>query len=281
MSMAKHWCFTLFEENCLFQEDERLEYCTYGREVCPVTGKPHLQGYLCLKKKARLSFMKKLHPSCHWEIKRGTVKEAIDYCRKDGKWEQFGDIPDESGSQSSYRHCVELAQAGKMDSIAEEYPGMYTRYKRTYESMVQFSKEPLEEPCGIWIVGPPGCGKDGNVIKKYSPFVKPHNKWWDGYSGQEVVLISDVDKSDAKWIGNFLKIWTDRYPFRAEIKSGTIQIRPKKIFVTSNYLIKELFEDVTMSDALDRRFEIIEYYGQVTKTKRPKIELDPTLENEI
>lgn len=281
MSIAKHWCFTLFEDECLFKEDEKLSYCTYGREVCPVTGKKHLQGYLCLKKKAKLSAMKKLHPTCHWEVKRGTVKEARQYCMKDGNYEEFGEVPDESGSQYSFRHCVELAQAGKVDDIAEEYPGLYTRYKRTYESMVKFSHDPLEEPCGVWLVGPPGCGKDGNVIEKYKPFVKPHNKWWDGYSGQEVVLISDVDKSDAKWIGNFLKIWTDRYPFRAEVKSGTIEIRPKKIFVTSNYLIKELFEEVQMSDALGRRFEVIECYGRITISKRPKIELDRTLADVI
>lgn len=277
MSFAKHWCFTSYEEKSPFMGHGEVSYCIVGREVCPKTKRKHLQGYLCLKDRKRISFLKKIDPKCHFEVKRGTVSEAINYCKKDGDFEEFGDTPDESGSNNSFRHCVELAKAGKMEELSDEYPGLFTRYKRTYETMRAFDVPMLDEPCGVWIQGPPGCGKDGNVIAKYNPYVKQHNKWWDGYAGQEVVLISDVDNTDAKWIGNFLKIWTDVYPFRGEIKGGTVSIRPKKFFVTSNYPIEVLFDDLQLIEALKRRFEVIDCFDGFVVTKRPRIELDLSL----
>jgi hypothetical protein len=268
MARAKHWCFTLFEETCSFIDNDDVDYCIYGREICPDTGKNHLQGYLALNKRMRLAQMKKLHATCHWEVKKGTVKEARQYCMKDGDYVEHGEIPDESGTNNSYRHCVELAKEGKMDNISDEYPGLYTRYKRTYEGMRKFVIETLDEPRGYWIYGKPGTSKDSNVMD-LKPFVKPHNKWWDGYDGEQYILFSDVDHNTAKWCGTFLKTWMDRYPFTAEMKGSSIQISPKRFYVTSNYQIAELF-DSKMQEAIERRCHQINFDEDII-FRRPKI----------
>lgn len=83
------------------------------------------------------------------------------------------------------------------------------------------------------------------------------NKWWDSYIDQEEVLIDDVDYNQANWIGNFLKIWADHYPFIAEFKGGSRLIRPKKIIVTTQYSIENLFNDSELQAALNRRFRLI------------------------
>lgn len=82
-----YWCFTfnnyedsdmdlldqLFRHECewfVFQEEK-------GEE-----GTPHLQGTLKLKKRVRLSYLKKLHGSIHWEATKA-VKSSIVYCTKE------------------------------------------------------------------------------------------------------------------------------------------------------------------------------------------------------
>lgn len=66
------------------------------------------------------------------------------------------------------------------------------------------------------------------------------------------------------YLGDHLKIWTDRYGFRAEVKYDTGPIRPKKIVVTSNYKITDLWTDPNITEPLLRRFKVIEYKKTVT-----------------
>ncbi len=42
-----------------------------------------MQGYVVLKKKSRLSALKKLLPRAHWEIREGTHDQARAYCMKE------------------------------------------------------------------------------------------------------------------------------------------------------------------------------------------------------
>lgn len=111
-----------------------------------------------------------------------------------------------------------------------------------------------------WIYGPPGSGKTKYVFDTYdidNLYIKnAKTKWWDGYNGQEIVLIDDFDM-DCVHQGHYLKIWADRYPVNCEVKGGSRLIRPKKIIVTSNYTIGQLFFDSEMAAAINRRFKSI------------------------
>lgn len=53
--------------------------------------------------------------------------------------------------------------------------------------------------CGLWIVGFFGCGKIILVRKEYGDllFIKGLNKWFDGYCGEYVVLLDDLEFSIA------------------------------------------------------------------------------------
>ena len=101
--------------------------------------------------------------------------------------------------------------------------------------------EDLDGPCGIWIKGAAGVGKSFGVRKVFKGklYLKDHNKWWDGYDGEETVLIDDVHM-DSRFLVHFLKIWADAYPYNAETKGGMMRIRPKWIIVTSNYDLEDL-----------------------------------------
>lgn len=75
---------------------------------------------------------------------------------------------------------------------------------------------------GLWISGASGSGKD-YAVKKYcetkglSIYVKiTKDKFLNGYKGEKVILWSNVEKEDLFYLRNYLKIWTDRYAWKAE-----------------------------------------------------------------
>lgn len=106
---------------------------------------------------------------------------------------------------------------------------MYLRYKTTLESLFKRDISNLNSCCGIWIFGKPGSGKYFSVYSLCfdSVYVKSLNKWWDGYLNESYVFISDIEPYHSDFMGYFLKIWSDRYPFLAEVKGSSMHIRPK------------------------------------------------------
>lgn len=86
----RSWCFTVHNPSdddvarviaLQFQADRLV----VGREKCPKTGTPHLQGYIRTEKSHRFSAIKKLLPEkSHIEPRNGRESQATAYCRKDG-----------------------------------------------------------------------------------------------------------------------------------------------------------------------------------------------------
>lgn len=98
---------------------------------------------------------------------------------------------------------------------------------------------------GVWIYGETGVGKSYGVRRYFEKlgmriFIKQSNKWWDGYAGEPIVLIDDLD-SDC--LHHYLKLWMDKYPTTGEIKGGTVPLLFKYLVVTSNYTIEHLFQN--------------------------------------
>lgn len=105
--------------------------------------------------------------------------------------------------------------------------------------------EPNSTP-GLWLCGAPGLGKSFFAQqfcqqRGLSHYLKPCNKWWDGYEDEDIVIIEDVDKVAAKFLTHLIKIWCDEGPFRAETKGASVYIRPRGFIVTSNYTIDFLW----------------------------------------
>lgn len=115
----------------------------------------------------------------------------------------------------------------------------------------------------LWIFGKPGCGKTYYATHKYPNFyMKPLNRWWDGYKDQEVVIVDDLDCTNNREIGHLIKVWADNYNALGEIKMGTVNLNFKKLLVTSNYMPRALWpSDRQMQIAICRRFKFISVRG--------------------
>ncbi|AJD07482.1 replication-associated protein [Odonata-associated circular virus-13] len=267
----KLYCFTSFAVDQEPSYDPTaMQYLIYGRETCPDSGRTHLQGFVAFKNRQYFTACKKYFGTAHVEACKGTFAENQEYCKKDGDYKEFGTAPEIKSGGDVFNDVLRKAEAGSIQEIKDLYPGLYIRYKKTLESIKRFNAEQLEESCGIWLTGPPRSGKDYAVSTFFSSiYSKMLNKWFDGYEGEECVHLSDMDKNHV-YMGSFLKIWCDRYPFRAEIKGGTMVIRPKYIVVTSNYKLEDIF-DGSMLSALQARFMVMCYdpVDGVVVTPRP------------
>ena len=156
--------------------------------------------------------------------------------------------------KNQWQEVITLAEEGKVSEIKEKHPRLFLQYYKTIMSLQAFSSKPIDgELEHEWWYGPTGTGKSRDVWKKYPDhYAKQTNKWWDGYCGEEVVVIEEWEPKN-ECTASKLKIWADRYPFSGEIKGGTLQkIRPKKIIVTSNYSIRECFPNPQDYGPLER-----------------------------
>lgn len=274
---GKNWCFTDFNVDGLnfaayrdLWEEEVVRYLIIGNEVCPDTGRLHFQGFCVFNSNKRLTALKKINAGAHWTLCNGTASQNREYCIKGGDFTEWGDLPAtrEQRALADKEKWADVIRSAKEGTCEQEYPGEFVRYNTTLKRMNRVKPKDLEEFCGVWYWGPTGTGKSRAARLDFPDYyLKQKTKWWDGYDGEETVLIDDITPSH-KFLGEKLLNWCDIYYINAEIKGGNILIRPKRVVVTSNFSIDEVFgvdPDVDM-DALRRRFSIVRHFP--TRYKR-------------
>lgn len=250
--------------------DPHWAYIVCGRER-GASGTPHLQFYVKGNNAIRFSTLKKQYPKVHWEICRGKFHHNFDYCTKDGDWVERGTRPlderekgQKGGAKTAEKWSLAKAAAleGRLNDIPDE---LYVRYYNTFKNIAKdFAKPPEDLPTpddlggyGVWLYGSTGTGKSHQARARYpGAYLKiSNNKWWDGYHGQEYVIMDDLDKKHDYMVYN-LKIWADRYAFVAETKGSSMMVRPKVIVVTSNYHPRDIWESPGDLEPILRRFKI-------------------------
>lgn len=264
------WCFTL--NNPTGEDVVAIEglcdsgVCTYvgfGREV-GANGTPHLQGYLEFTKKKTLGGIRQARywfARAHWEVARGTPKENITYCSKDGEFRSFGCVS-QQGARTDIKRFVDEVKAGSsLREVALRNPELYCRYRGGLRDLANWSDvSGRKQPRIIYIWGPPGTGKSKYAFGSDSEscWSYPGNGWFDGYDGQRTVIFDDFDDDQnpikGMSIGLMLKI-LDRYPMDVAVKGGFVKWRPEKIIITSNRRFEHLYSNCQPSQhaALSRR----------------------------
>lgn len=264
MTRARDYVFTLNnytedDENHIFSLALECKYIVVGKEVGE-SGTPHFQGFICFDLQKSFNAVKAILPDgCHIEARKGTFKQAADYCKKDNDYFEHGTLPmdqkekGEAGKLSSEERWA-LAKAGEFEKLPPEH---YVKYKAIHAEYTQVADR--NELDNIWICGPSGCGKSRYVRDNYPVFFsKPMNKWWDGYNHEEVVVIDDFAPEHTATMCYRLKMWMDHYAVNVEVKGGLLKIRPKTLIVTSQYSLEECFPDPRDFDAMNRRFKIMQ-----------------------
>ncbi|AJP36369.1 replication-associated protein [Avon-Heathcote Estuary associated circular virus 7] len=227
-----------------------IKYFIGQYEICPSSKRRHLQFYCEFVGQQRLGAVRQLFgPTVHVEPRRGTVDEARTYCSKEDTREPGIDsgpfengTPSKSGKRSDLADIKEELDAGSsLKSISQQHFGQFLRYRKSFEAYIVLNQDPRTwemENSILW--GEPGTGKtklaydlkERDGVEGY-PLMRNQNGnvWFDGYHGQEILLIDDY----YGWIPlAFLLQLLDRYPMNVQTKGGSVPFTSKKIIITSN-----------------------------------------------
>lgn len=151
----------------------------------------------------------------------------------------------EQGKRSDLQDlCDIIINGGSTHDVMRQYPAAFMRYDRHIEKFYTewYSQDKYKrsfegnESCNVIVlVGEGGLGKSKELyqIASSEPFYEktPTTKWWDGYKGENTVVINDYRGSFL--IEDFIRL-LDRYQYQGEVKGGAINIRAKRFIITSN-----------------------------------------------
>lgn len=234
---VRHVCYTL---NNYTEEDYqklikwRARYHVVGKEIGE-EGTPHLQGYFEFTNSKKWQTLKNFNQRIHWEIRRGTPKEASEYCKKDGDFLEIGTISSQGERNDLEDIKKKLDNKVPMIKIAQEHFGDFLRYNKSFEKYLMLSQKHREEPPIItWYWGLAGVGKTSIAYDKHkgNVYIKDGTQWWDGYSQEEAIIIDDFD---GKWPYRDLLRLLDRYPYQGQVKGGYVKINSKFIYITCEH----------------------------------------------
>lgn len=258
MATARDYVLTLFGDEWLqlfsgdvaYELPRGVKYLCGQVERAPGTGRLHVQAFVVLSRPQRISGVKRLlsDQSLHAEPRCGSREEARDYTRKEDTrvhpWREFG----EWTTQGARTDLLPLKRALEQGvTPAELFRGDDTffepavKYIRGLYAAYLALNPPLhrEGLTVLALIGPPGTGKTSSVHTAWGQslyVVEPPNTfggavWWDGYEGEETVLLDDYE-GWLPWV-QLLRL-LDPYPMRVAVKGGFVPLACRRVVITSN-----------------------------------------------
>lgn len=249
-SRARHWAWTL---NHYTQEDldhlmhldittSTIRYMIFQQETGE-SGTPHLQGYTQFTRAHRLTGVKKAIgiARIHCEPAARSASKNILYCSKDSdriagtEVVELG-VPGRGGTRAG---VIRSIQAGAtMQELAERFPNQYMTRHHGMRALRQAYTKPRNWAPKVRIYyGNTGTGKTYTARQKHPEgiFIEWPQKngmwWWDGYDGQEVIVLDEF-RHQINY-SEMLRL-LDRYPHQVQVKGGFVHNSAKKIIITTN-----------------------------------------------
>jgi len=272
---SRNYCFTL--NNYTPEEVKSLkELAAHVTFICfqsetGESGTKHLQGVLQFPRKLGPRTVKShVGERSHIEVVRGTLEQAVAYCSKEDTYN--GEVRFQSGQYvtQGIRTDIEAfnlrIKTGASDAdLINEHLNEFYKYHRVVDRVRLAFQVPRTWEMEVNVYwGKSGSGKTRRAFEEAGTsyyFVSKGDQnqttWWDGYDGQDSVIIDDF----YGWLPwSFMLRLLDRYPFTVQIKGGTVNFRSKKIFITSNSAPHNWYKNIPNNDMtpLLRRINKIE-----------------------
>ncbi|AHH31475.1 replication-associated protein [Dragonfly larvae associated circular virus-6] len=273
---SRGWAFTLFhytEEDINKIKKLEVQYQCVGKEICPKSKEPHLQGYLYYANPVRFETVKtSIRKEVHLESARYSAKRNARYCKKEGDWWEQGEPP-MMGARSDLAEVALMVRNGaSLEQVAEENPEVYVRYSRGLQALqTKVMKHRTERPNVTWIWGSTGVGKTRYAVELCDSFyMKDGTKWWDGYEQQKWIILDDFHwDGKVESFREFLRM-IDRYKYQGETKGGHVKINSPQIVITCEHAPDKFWYDTKLDQVIRRLNKVIHLSGtEVVGTEVP------------
>ena len=188
-------------------DSDLVKYGIYGRET-GAEGTPHLQGFVIYPQPQRFSYFHRLACArAHLEVARAKSANAADYCKKEGDFEEFGELPDAQGKRSDIDNFKEwvsnLTTPPSEREIARAFPALFLRYR---QNLMDLGRHLGPEP--IFGLG------DGNLRGWQRELEQSLEEDPDD---RTVQFLLDPDGGSGKtW---FVKYWLEKHPTHTQVLS--------------------------------------------------------------
>nr|WQA30155.1 MAG: rep protein [Cressdnaviricota sp.] len=266
------------------------ECCIVGHENHHQTEGEHLHAWVKFSKSRtiRMLSLNKLfdwrdkHPNIELVKNRATDRVRVaKYVIKDGDFTYDNCNVDEmiKNKANGKKYDTKRILETPMEQLVEEgtiSPNQYRNIKWAQQDWaLRINPGYTRETKGLWLWGDAGVGKTkfceqfGMALGGY--YEKPCSKWWDGYHGEEVVIMDEI-RNNALLESGYLFKWADNSPCKVEMKGSTVWSKHRYFLVTSNINPMDLCRDKEgylkddLWEPLQRRFRIVE----VRKAKLPE-----------
>lgn len=252
-------------------------------EECPKTGKPHFHIYCHFSNSVALS-RKKCWDS-HLELCRGTVRDNINYIKKEGKYadkkgkndrviEVWGEEPPNEGGH---------IYGGDLPTMTDqEICEIDPRCHKAYINAREIMNNPIDIDIDSWnknirviyIQGPSGCGKTemAKEIVRKQPYindkppsvniVKCQDGFWHGIGNSKIAIYDEFRSSSMK-ASEFIN-FIDYNRHLLNVKGGSRRNNYEIIIITSVEKLSDIYKNMSGEPRLqwERRTEVINMFTE-------------------
>lgn len=226
---SRNWCFTLNNpttDEIIKILDTEFEYCIFGFETGSKKETEHLQGYIEYNNVKRLNEAK-IVKRMHIENRKGNQKQAIEYCKKEGEYYEFGEAKEQGKRNDLEEIKNEIINGSNIENIADKYFGQYIRYNKAFENYIEMKKN-FNYNCKLYWSDNEEILDD--ILKNYNSVCIIDYFTLENFRGEDILIFHNTDISRVN-----LCLLSNNKPLNVKVGYKIQKFKPKIVIHINDF----------------------------------------------